>query len=194
MVNASAPASPRRVPARLFHIVSNRASAQVARLCYNRISPIGSVLSIQGPQSAQASAAFAFPLMRTIIYVDGFNLYYRMLATRPALKWLNVKRLAENLLRSENVIVAAKYYTARVSGRIDSTAPARQQIYLDALATVPEISVYMGNFLTSEKFAGMVKPPKFRPPLALPPPWPDVVKVIKTEEKCSDVNLLVTCC
>jgi hypothetical protein len=69
-----------------------------------------------------------------------------------------------------------KYYTARVSGRTDPTAPARQQIYLDALATVPEISIYMGSFLSSEKFAALVKPPEFRPRVDLAPPWPDVVK------------------
>src|SRR5438270_621932 len=28
--------------------------------------------------------------MRTIIYVDGFNLYYRMLEKHPHLKWLNI--------------------------------------------------------------------------------------------------------
>jgi hypothetical protein len=127
--------------------------------------------------------------MRTILYVDGFNLYFRMLAARPALKWLNIKVLAEKVPRPENTIIAAKYYTARVSGRMDPTAPARQQIYFDALATVPEASVYMGTFLTSEKFAGLVMPPEFRPRLTLVPPWPDVVKVIKTEEKGSDVNL-----
>ncbi|MEO8658257.1 MAG: NYN domain-containing protein [Bryobacteraceae bacterium] len=127
--------------------------------------------------------------MRTIIYVDGFNLYFRMLASRPALKWLNFKKLAETLLRPTKVIVAAKCYTARVSGRLDPTAPKRQQIYFDALATVPEISLYMGTFLTSEKFAGLVMPPEFRPRLTLGQPWPNVVKVIKTEEKGSDVNL-----
>lgn len=47
----------------------------------------------------------------------------------------------------------------------------------------------MGTFLTSEKFAGLVTPPEFRPRLTLAAPWPDVVKVIKTEEKGSDVNL-----
>ena len=88
-----------------------------------------------------------------------------------------------------NRIVGVKYYTARVSGRIDPAAPARQQIYFDALATVPEVSIHMGTFLLSEKFAGLVKPPEFRPRLALPEPWPDVVKVIKIEEKGSDVNL-----
>lgn len=55
--------------------------------------------------------------------------------------------------------------------------------------TVPEISIHMGSFLLSEKFAGLVKPPEFRPRIVLPPPWPDVVKVIKVEEKGSDVNI-----
>lgn len=129
--------------------------------------------------------------MRTIIYVDGFNLYFRMLEKRPALKWLNVKALAEKVLKPQNQVIAVRYYTARVSGRLDVHAPARQQVYLDALATVPEISVHMGAFLTSEKFASLVHPPEFRPRLAtqMPSPWPDVVKVLKVEEKGSDVNL-----
>ena len=127
--------------------------------------------------------------MRTIIYVDGFNLYFRLLVNRPAAKWLNIKTLAERLLDPANVVTGVKYYTARVSGRIDAAAPARQQLYLDALRTVPEISIHMGSFLLSEKFAGLVKPPEFRPRVALAPPWPDVVKVIKVEEKGSDVNL-----
>jgi hypothetical protein len=40
--------------------------------------------------------------MRTIVYVDGFNLYFRLLQKRPALKWLNVKALAERVLRPTN--------------------------------------------------------------------------------------------
>ena len=76
-----------------------------------------------------------------------------------------------------------------MSGRNDQTAPARQQIYLDALRTLPEITVHMGAFLLSEKFAGLAEPPDFRPRITLPQPWPDVVKIIKVEEKGSDVNL-----
>ena len=139
-------------------------------------------------------AAFAFfwyypILMRTIIYIDGFNLYFRLLEKRPALKWLNIKALAEKLLKPENKVIGVRYYTARVSGRIDPNAPARQQIYLDALRTLPEITLHMGAFLLSEKFAGLVKPPEFRPRITLSEPWPDVVKIIKVEEKGSDVNL-----
>lgn len=127
--------------------------------------------------------------MRTIVYVDGFNLYFRLLKKRPSLKWLNIKILAEKLLNPINVVVGVKYYTAHISGRIDPTAPARQQLYLDALHTVPEITVHTGAFLLSQKFAGLVKPPEFRPCINLAQPWPDVVKVIRVEEKGSDVNL-----
>jgi hypothetical protein len=54
---------------------------------------------------------------------------------------------------------------------------------------MPEVSIHLGAFLLSEKFAALAKPPNFRPQLALTPPWPDVVKIVKVEEKGSDVNL-----
>jgi hypothetical protein len=68
--------------------------------------------------------------MRTIIYVDGFNLYYRLLEKRLGLRWLNLKALAAGLLRPANVITGIRYYTAHISGRVDPTAPARQQRWL----------------------------------------------------------------
>lgn len=127
--------------------------------------------------------------MRTSIYVDGFNLYFRMLEKNPSVKWLNIVELPKRLLGPDNEVNHVNYYTARVSGHVDPTAPARQQIYLDALESLPEITVHMGTFLTSEKFAGLVHPPEFRPRIEMAEPWPDVVKVVKIEEKGSDVNL-----
>ncbi|MCP8939481.1 NYN domain-containing protein [Alsobacter sp. SYSU M60028] len=129
--------------------------------------------------------------MRTIVYVDGFNLYYRLLQKHPHLKWLNPKRLAEEVLNPQNDVRGVRYYTANISGRTDPTAPARQQTYLNALASIPEISVHRGTFLSAQKFAALVHPPEFRPPQQgqLLEPWPSVVKIHKTEEKGSDVNL-----
>ena len=75
------------------------------------------------------------------------------------LKWLNINALAQKVLGAQHNIIGVRYYTARVSGRTDPTAPARQQIYLDALGTVTEISVHLGSFLSSKKFAGLVHPP-----------------------------------
>lgn len=84
--------------------------------------------------------------MRTYIYVDGFNLYNRALKG-TAYKWLNLKVLCEHVLNPANEIIAVKYYTARVSGERDPDQPRRQQIYFNALETLPEISIYYGKFL-----------------------------------------------
>lgn len=129
--------------------------------------------------------------MRTIVYVDGFNLYYRMLKDRPAFKWLNQLALAREVLSSRHQITRLNYYIARVSARAhDPQAPARQAIYLNALRTVPEIAIHEGTFLTSEPWMALAIPPQARPAgyaWALPPPT--TVRVIKSEEKGSDVNL-----
>lgn len=74
--------------------------------------------------------------MRTIIYIDGFNLYYRMLKDRPASKWLNPLALAKLILQPNHQISRVNYYIARVSARIhDPHAPARQATYLNALSS-----------------------------------------------------------
>jgi hypothetical protein len=129
--------------------------------------------------------------MRTNVYIDGFNLYYRLLKDSPKLKWLDLKALAVHLLQPQNQIQTIRYYTARISGRFDPLAPARQQVYLDALQSIPEITVHHGNFLLSKPWAGLVHPPQMRGgnvPV-FNPPYPVVAKVWKTEEKGSDVNL-----
>ena len=129
--------------------------------------------------------------MRTIIYIDGFNLYYRMLKARPDWKWLNPKLLAEQVLNPGHVITRVNYYTARLSSRAhDPDAPARQAIYLRALSTVPEIAVHEGNFMTSEPWMPLASPARAKPDgYQWNVPAPHVVKVVKYEEKGSDVNL-----
>ena len=117
--------------------------------------------------------------MRTFIYVDGFNLYNRCLKNTPY-KWLNLKALCSSLLDPANEIQAIRYYTARVSGQTDPDQPRRQQIYFNALRTLPEVSIHLGKFL----------PKTIRRPLVQPiPGWPRFVEVHTIEEKGSDVNL-----
>lgn len=129
--------------------------------------------------------------MRTIVYVDGFNLYYRMLKDRPACKWLNPVALAQQVLQPQNDIVRLNYYIARVSARAhDPGAPARQVTYLNALQTVPQISVHEGSFITSNPWMSLTVPLETRPDgyIWTQPP-PALVRVVKSEEKGSDVNL-----
>jgi len=42
--------------------------------------------------------------MRTAVYVDGFNLFHRLLEGQPNLKWLDPTALAKACLRDENEI------------------------------------------------------------------------------------------
>ena len=119
--------------------------------------------------------------MRTIIYIDGFNFYYRAVKNTPY-KWLDFKSLFLKLLSQENQIVQIKYFTALVSGKINPQKPVKQQTFLRALETyIPELKIFYGHFLTHVVFAPLVQPTeKIK-----------TVKIIKTEEKGSDVNLAV---
>lgn len=128
--------------------------------------------------------------MRAVFYIDGFNFYYLRTKKQPQFKWLNLKRLADQIVPKGTVVERVNYYTASVSGKIDHDAPRRQQALFSALATVPEISIYKGRFLFSEKWAGLAEPPQAKPDgYAWTLPAPEVVKVKKAEEKGSDVNL-----
>jgi len=52
--------------------------------------------------------------MRTVIYVDAFNLYYGAVKDTPY-KWLDLHALSCALLRPENTITGIKYFTAKVA-------------------------------------------------------------------------------
>lgn len=117
--------------------------------------------------------------VRAYVYVDGLNLYYGAVKDTPY-KWLNLAALCRLLLPNDD-IVQIKYYTAIVDARADDPgAPTRQQFYLRALRTIPNLSIYFGHFLTHERWLSLVSPK---------PKRPKKVRVYKTEEKGSDVNL-----
>lgn len=127
--------------------------------------------------------------MHTFVYIDGFNLYYRALRG-TAHKWLDVSAMSRAALPDDCTIQRVNYYTAHISGRVDPGAPRRQHAYLRALATLPNVAIHYGNFLVTQRWAGLVQPPNFRPPVVLPDgDAPEVANIWKTEEKGSDVNL-----
>lgn len=118
--------------------------------------------------------------MRVYVYVDGFNLYYRALRGTPY-KWLDIRALAQSLLDADDEIVAIRYFTARVRPRPDDPdAPRRQQLYISALRTTPNLTIHYGRFLPKTKWRPLVNPP---------PGGPRYVEIHDTEEKGSDVNL-----
>lgn len=115
--------------------------------------------------------------MRVRVYVDGFNLYYRLLK-HSRYKWTNLKSLSAELLHPGDVIECIRYFTADVSPRAgDPEAPTRQQAYFRALKTIPELQIHKGTFLAKT----IHRPLKGQEE--------SYVYVSDTEEKGSDVNL-----
>lgn len=117
--------------------------------------------------------------MRTFVYVDGFNLYYGAVKDTPY-KWLDISKLCELLLPNHNIL-RIKYFTARVVARPDDPdQPTRQQTFLRALSTRRNLEIIYGHFLSNEVYM---------PRADSPPRARKYVKVVKTEEKGSDVNI-----
>lgn len=118
--------------------------------------------------------------MKTRIYIDGFNLYFGSLKKTPH-KWLDVVAMVKRHLQPHHVIVGTKYFSAKLNPRPhDPDQPLRQDTYLRALRTLPDVEIHLGHFLTKNVWM----------PLAFPVPGgPATVQVVKTEEKGSDVNL-----
>ena len=52
-------------------------------------------------------------ILRTYVYVDGLNLYYRALRGTPY-KWLDLLALCKRILRPQNRILKIKYFTTRI--------------------------------------------------------------------------------
>jgi uncharacterized LabA/DUF88 family protein len=120
---------------------------------------------------------------RTRVYVDGFNLYYGAFREGPfgAYKWLNLVGFCRDILSKGSRVDTVRYFTARVKPTsADPGAPARQAAYIQALRTLPEVTIHMGTFSTHPKVRPVADPRAHCQP---------AVEVLITEEKGSDVNL-----
>ncbi len=119
------------------------------------------------------------PRVATIVYIDGFNFYYGAVKDTPY-KWLDFEALCRRLLPKDQ-ITKIRYFTARISSRPDDPQQAaRQETFLRALGTFPLIEIHQGHFVTRPTRMTLVNPPAN---------GPRTVKVWKTEEKGSDVNI-----
>jgi uncharacterized LabA/DUF88 family protein len=90
---------------------------------------------------------------RVVVYVDGFNLYFGMRdAGFRRYYWLNLRAMSENLLLPGQKLVATKYFTARIAGgqRSREKKRKRQADYLEALGTLPQVTLFEGQFLSKE--------------------------------------------
>ena len=128
---------------------------------------------------------------KTNVYIDGFNLYNGSVKNTP-FKWLDLAAMCSTLLPGRR-INKIRYFTARVLAfDHDPQAPLRQDIYLRALRTIPNIIVHKGWFAARPTL--LPKYPLIYPRSNRPP---QLVKVLRMEEKRTDVNiatyLLVDC-
>jgi len=123
--------------------------------------------------------------MRTVVYVDGFNLYYGALRG-TALKWLDLYALfQEHVLEPGAQVEQVRYYTAPVKGSSsdDCASPQRQQCYLRALQAYrgSRIEIIHGFIMRTTPLLRLTDPSQGRSGAT--------VQVFQFTEKQTDVNL-----
>jgi len=83
---------------------------------------------------------------RVTAYVDGYNLYYGLRDKNwQRFYWLNIQLLAKQFLRPNQVLTTTKYFTTVIKYPEDKRL--RQNVFLDALKTLPDFHIYYGQFL-----------------------------------------------
>ena len=130
---------------------------------------------------------------KTIIYVDGFNMYYGCLRNSPY-KWLNPVLLCQNILNDTHEFIGLKYFSAKVSDpSYDLSKSQRQQIYFRALRTLTNTEIILGHFNVHTVTMRLAEPIEYEENIPFVNKAKKVkktrVKVIKREEKGSDVNI-----
>lgn len=124
--------------------------------------------------------------LKTIVYVDGYNLYYGLLRRSPH-KWLDLFSLfQDHVLGRDSDLVEVRYYTAPVLGRMcdDPQSSQRQRQYLEALRKTPpqKVCIVEGKILAETPLLRLVEPIPEAPHITK-------VRVHNFSEKKTDVNL-----
>ena len=91
-------------------------------------------------------------VQRVSFYIDGFNLYYGLRSKGwRRYYWLDLCQLARNLLLPDQRLAAVRYFTSPVLPQPDNPGQReRQRTYLEALATLPHLSIHYGYFLAKD--------------------------------------------
>lgn len=87
-----------------------------------------------------------------IAYIDGFNLYFGLKSKGwRRYYWLDVRELVRQLLKPHQQVLELKYFTSLVSATVsDPDRPKRQNTFLEALQTLPDLHVFHGHYLQQQ--------------------------------------------
>ena len=122
------------------------------------------------------------PPLNTIVYIDGFNLYFSLKNTKY--KWLNIKKLVEDILNpSLHKVLKIKYFTAF---SVKRTSAQRQDVYLKALNTLQSIEIILGKHKKRQVKGRLIQ---YDHNLKREHITDKTVKIFKFEEKETDVNI-----
>ena len=133
----------------------------------------------------QGSCSFKKAMKRTVAYIDGYNLYYGILKGTPH-KWLDPVRLVKALLREGHDLVSVKYFTSPVKTYPhDVAALDRQKVYMQALSTLLNVEIIQGFYRKD----AVLMPVHEAECKVCPTAKDGLIKVVKLEEKRTDVNI-----
>lgn len=134
--------------------------------------------------------------MRTIAYIDGFNLYFGCLK-ESEYKWLDLVKLCERIAFEHNPntdLVQVKFFTADVKANLSRHGQAAQHSQhnyhraLQSLYPSPQLEIIKGyhseQVTTQPPYQEGDKRPRHG----------EVVKVWRIEEKQTDVNIAINMC
>lgn len=124
--------------------------------------------------------------MRTIVYVDGFNLFKGALTKTPY-KWLDLLALCKHIIKTvhpESDVVQLKYFTAEVKGKYckNPQSPQRQHAYTLALEKHLGVEVIKGSHSIVQVSGRLISHPEHEL-------HSELVDIEKMEEKQTDVNI-----
>jgi hypothetical protein len=128
--------------------------------------------------------------LRTACFVDGYNLFYGLLADAPY-KWLNLHSLLSLILRVENpanTLEATSFFTSGVIPSLESRgslSKEAQDAYIRALK-VSDVEVFLGRHQLEPRYA-----PRYvdhRTPASRA----DQVGIWKLEEKETDLHIAIS--
>lgn len=128
--------------------------------------------------------------MKSIFFIDGFNLYHAIdsIAQYRKYKWLNLKKLAENLIGEEETLEQVLYFTAYCTW--DKQKRKRHKNYVEAL-TSHGVHTVQGKFAqVTKRFNKDIMPVTDMSPFVTDISiFPDEIEFTTYEEKRTDVNV-----